>query len=1093
MKKLFFLIFFFCIAFFGISQKNKKPPPDAELAESNLFDGLKFRSIGPALTSGRIADIAVSSIDINTWYVAVASGGVWKTTNGGTTWNSIFDGEGSYSIGCVTIDPSNPHTIWIGTGENNNQRSVAYGDGVYRSKDGGKSWEHMGLKESEHIGNILVHPENSNVVYVAAYGPLWSSGGDRGVFKSTDGGETWERILFISENTGINEVHMDPRNPDILYAAAHQRRRHVYTYISGGPESALYKSINGGNEWERIMEGMPKVDIGRIGMDISPVDPDYVYAIVEAADDKGGFFRSIDRGQSWEKMSDYTTSGNYYQEIFCDPKDLETVYAMDTWFHYTVDGGKTFKMVGESDKHVDNHALWINPENPNHLIVGCDGGIYVTLDHAVSWNYIANLPVTQFYKVSVDDDFPFYNVYGGTQDNFSMGGPSRTLNVAGIVNSDWYITNGGDGFESVVDPENPAIVYAQSQYGWLVRYDKMSGEMLDIKPMEREGEEAYRWNWDAPLLISPHKSTRLYFAANKVFRSEDRGNTWDVISEDLTRQIDRNQLPVMGTIWSVDAVDKNKATSIYGNIVSLDESPVKEGLLYAGTDDGLIQVTENGGEAWREISTYPGIPDNTYVNYLLASQHNENTVYAVFNNHKNGDFHPYILKSTDKGMSWQSITGDLPERGSVYAIAEDHETQNLLFAGTEFGLFFTYNGGNSWIQLKSGLPVIAIRDIAIQKRENDLVLASFGRGFYILDDYSPLRTFNEDLLRQEAHLFPVKESWMFLESRPLGLRGKSFQGASFFTAENPPCGATFTYYLKEDIKTKKEIRQEKEKEQLEKGENIAYPTFQEMRMEDDEIDPTLIFTIRDSDGNMIRKIEKEPDKGIQRITWDFHYPTTTPTRLAEPSFDNPFSEHDKGPLAMPGTYTVSMTLLREGVVTELVSPVPFSTRFINHTTLPASDKNALLVFQQQVAEMLRIVEGTNQTVNELKDKMKYIHTAVNNARELPSEIGSKVAKLDQRLKEIDRKLNGDYSLQKREFPVPPSISSRINTIVNGLWRSTSAATETQKKSMEIIEKEFELVYLDIKQIIEVEFAELEEALEKGKAPWTPGRLPAWEK
>jgi photosystem II stability/assembly factor-like uncharacterized protein len=1093
MNKTIFLIYFLSFPFMLFAQKNKSEKSEMKVFDPDLFKGMSFRSIGPALTSGRIADIAVSPVDINTWYVGVAAGGVWKTVNAGITWTPLFDDQGSYSIGCVTIDPNNPHIIWVGTGENNNQRSVAYGDGIYRSKDGGKSWVHMGLKQSEHIGNILVHPENSDIVYVAAYGPLWSAGGDRGVFRTRDGGMTWERILFISDNTGINEVHMDPRNPDVLYAAAHQRRRHVYTYIGGGPESAIYKSTDGGDHWEKVMNGMPKVDIGRIGLDISPVNPDHLYAIVETVGEEGGFFHSIDRGQSWEKMSNYTTSGNYYQEIFCDPGDLETIYAMDTWFHYTTDGGKTFKMVGEDNKHVDNHALWINPVNTSHMIVGCDGGLYITYDHAVSWEFIANLPVTQFYKVSVDHDSPFYQVYGGTQDNFSMGGPSRTTNVAGIVNADWYVTNGGDGFESVVDPENPDIVYAQSQYGWLVRYDKKSGELLDIKPMEREGEEAYRWNWDAPLLISPHKSTRLYFAANKVFRSDDRGNSWIVISDDLTRQIDRNQIPVMGKVWSMDAVEKNKSTSIYGNIVSLDESPLKEGLLYAGTDDGLIQVTENGGDSWKKIFSIQGIPDMTYVNYLLASQHNEETVYAVFNNHKNGDFKPYIVKSMDRGVTWRAITSDLPERGSVYALAEDPINPDLLFAGTEFGLFLTVDGGTHWIQLKAGLPVIAIRDIAIQKRENDLVLASFGRGFYILDDYSPLRMINPEFIDQEAYIFPIKESWMFIQSRPLGLRGKSFQGASYYTAENPPVGATFTYYLKEDIKTQKERRQENEKELIEKGENVPYPSFGEMRSEDDENEPKLIFTIRDDKDYIIRSIETDPEKGIHRITWDFHYPPKTPTSVSTPAFEDPFSEPDNGPLALPGTYSVSMEKLQNGVLTKLVPPVIFSTEFLNNTSLPASDQKALFSFEEDVSEVLRVVSGTSRTLEELKEKLRYIKVAVSHTSGLPEEILLKVTEMDQRLKDLDRKLNGDYSLNRREFPVPPSISSRINAIVNGLYLSTSNPTETQRSSLEIVKKDFGAVYAGIKKIVEEDMLNLENELENAGAPWTPGRLPGWEK
>jgi photosystem II stability/assembly factor-like uncharacterized protein len=753
-KLLTFGIALICVSSIALGQGRKKTAKTEKEEQpafnSADFSGLKFRNIGPSLTSGRIADFAVREDKPSEYYVAVASGGVWKTVNAGTTWKPIFDAQGSYSIGCVSLDPNNHHVVWVGTGENNNQRSVAYGDGVYRSLDGGQNWSHMGLKDSEHISKILIDPNNSDVVYVAAYGPLWSAGGDRGVFKSMDGGKNWKPVLQVSEHTGIADLVMDPRNPNILYAAAHQRRRHVFTYISGGPESAIYKSVDGGETWTKQTKGLPSVDLGRIGLAISPVNPDYVFAIVEAADGKGGFFRSENRGETFVKRSDYTTSGNYYIEIFCDPVDIDRIYSMDTWFHISDDGGKSFKKLNEKWKHVDNHAFWVNPNDPDYYLAGCDGGIYESWDAGDHWHFKSNLPVTQFYKVSTDNAEPFYHVYGGTQDNFSMGGPSRTINSSGIVNADWYITNGGDGFETQVDPEDPNIVYAQSQYGYLVRHDKKNGESISIRPVERAEDEPYRWNWDAPLLISPHSNTTLYFAANRLFKSDDRGNTWEVISPDLTRQIDRNKLPVMGKVWGVDAVSKHLSTTIYGNIVALSESPLKKGLLYVGTDDGLVQISADDGENWRQQSTFPGIPDRTYVNMLLASQHEEDVVYAAFNNHKNGDFKPYLLKSTDRGTSWESIATNLPERGSVYAIAEDHVDANLLFAGTEFGVFFSVNGGKTWTQLKSGLPTIAIRDIEIQKRENDLVLASFGRGFYILDDYSPC----------EALLSCRKTTWM---------------------------------------------------------------------------------------------------------------------------------------------------------------------------------------------------------------------------------------------------------------------------------------------------------------------------------------------
>jgi photosystem II stability/assembly factor-like uncharacterized protein len=1093
MKKIVLVMLSISITLFSYGQKNKKKEVERKPIESSIVNGLKFRSIGPALTSGRISDIAVDPVNTNTWFVTVASGGVWKTINAGTTWTPVFDDQGSYSIGCVTIDPNNHNVVWIGTGENNSQRSVGYGDGVYKSMDGGKTWKNVGLKNSEHIGNIVVHPENSEIVYLSAYGPLWSPGGDRGIYRTVDGGETWENILSVSENTGFNEIHMDPRYPDIMYAAAHQRRRHVYTYLGGGPESAIYKTINGGESWFKVSKGLPEVDLGRIGMDISPIDPDILFAVVEAADDKGGFFRSADRGQSWEKMSDYNSSGNYYQEIYCDPIDIDRIYAMDTWLQVTDDGGRTFKMLGEKFKHVDNHAMWINPENNLHYLVGCDGGLYESFDGGKEWSYFANLPIIQFYKVSVDNDFPFYNIYGGTQDNFSMGGPSRNTNIAGIPNSDWYITNGGDGFESVVDPENPDIVYAQSQYGYLVRYDRKSGESIDIKPLERDGEAAYRWNWDAPLIISPHSATTLYFAANKLFKSPDRGNSWEVISDDLSRQIDRNKLPVMGKVWGMDAVAKNKSTTIYGNIVSLDESPLQQGLLYAGTDDGLVNITRDDGKSWSRVESFPGVPVNTYVNCILASQHEANIAYAAFNNHKNGDFKPYVLKSTDFGQSWESISSNLPERGSVYSIAEDFVDPNLLFAGTEFGIFFSNNSGQTWTQLKNGIPTVAVRDIAIQKRETDLVLATFGRGFYVLDDYSALRHLSEENLASEAYIFPVKDSWMFHPSKPLGLRGNTFQGSSYYAACNPPIATVITYYLKDEIKTLKSTRKDKEKEIEESGGIIEYPPFEKIRMEDDEIKPYLIFNVSDSRGNVITKLKTEAKKGINRISWDFRYPASTPIELQKPAFDNPFSDPDRGPLALPGTYTVSLSKVVNGLTTEMVPPTEFKTKLLANTTLPAEDKDALFKFQEEVAEFQRVVSGTAKTLGELNNKLKYFYKAVNNTSGIPDDVSDRIVKTDQQLKTLNRKLNGDQSLSSRDFETPPSITGRIYTIVYGLWSSTSAPTQTQITSFDIAKDQFEEVYDEIKTVTQQDIPEIEKSLEEAGASWTPGRLPEWNK
>lgn len=1088
---LFLLIVpLFLLASDSFSQKSKKGDKASGKYKSATFNGLKLRSIGPALTSGRIADIAVNPNKTSEYYVAVASGGVWKTSNSGNTYTPIFDGQGSYSIGCVTIDPNNPHIIWVGTGENNNQRSVAYGDGVYKSEDGGKSWKNVGLKTSEHIGKIIVKPGNSNVIYVAAMGPLWNAGGERGVYKSSNGGETWKLILEIDEHTGATDLIMDPRNSNVLYAAFEQRRRHVFTYIGGGPGSGIHKTTDGGRTWKKLSTGLPKVDVGRIGLAISPVNPDYIFAIIEASDKKGGFFRSTNRGASWHKMSDYSTSGNYYQEIICDPKDLDKIFSMNTWLHHTEDGGKNFKKTGEKSKHVDNHTIWIDPEDTDHWLVGCDGGIYETWDHAENWQYKANLPVTQFYKLAIDNATPFYFVYGGTQDNNTQGGPSRTTNNSGIVNSDWYITLGGDGFEAAIDPEDPNIVYSQAQYGWLARYDKKSGEKLGIKPMSGKGEPGLRWNWDAPLIISPHNNKRLYFAANILFRSEDRGTSWKAISGDLTKQIDRNKLKVMGKVWSMDAVMKNMSTTIYGNCVALDESPIQENLIYVGTDDGLIQITENGGTSWTKMAKFPGIPETTYVNDIVASQHNANVVYATFNNHKRGDFKPYILKSSDKGKSWSAIQGNLPARGSVYAISEDHVNPKLLFAGTEFGLFFSISGGNEWTQLKSGLPIIAVRDIEIQKRENDLVLGTFGRGFYILDDYSALRTYSDELMKKDAHIFPIKDALMYVDSRPLGNRGKSSQGESFYTAENPPLGAVFTFLMTDTLRTLKETRQKKEKKLKKAGTAIPFPSPAAIRAEDNEEKPYLLFTVRDEKDIVVRKIKSKPMNGINRVVWDFRYTAASPIKLKEDKVGR-YGEAASGPLALPGNYTVSMSKSVNGVITELVGPQKFLCVKLNNTSLPAKDNAELLKFENTVNELRRAVLATRKVKSEMDNRLAHIKVAVRSAPEVPIEMMAEIKALEKEMQAINLKLNGDRSLSKRQFETAPSISDRVEIIIWSMWRATTSPTKSNMDSYNVAAEEFAPLLEQLKGVVS-KVEGIEAKLENFKAPFTPGRIPNWK-
>lgn len=1086
------------------AQKKKKQKDEAktESAEekekdpfnSGTFSGLKWRPIGPATTSGRVADFAVNPDNPSEYYVAVACGGVWKTTNAGTTYKPIFDSQSSYSIGCVTIDPNNTSTVWVGTGENNGQRSIAYGDGVYKSTNSGKSWKNMGLKNSEHIGNILVDPRNSDVVFVAAHGPLWNGGGDRGLYKTKDGGETWDTVLTVDEYTGVNEVLCDPRNPDIMYASTWQRARHVWTFLGGGPGSDMYKSTDGGETWAKSNKGLPGGDKGRIGIAISPANPDVLYALVEAGEGKSGLYRSTNRGASWEKRSSYVSSGNYYQEIICHPHDEDVAFFMNTFAQWTEDGGKTVKRLGDQRyMHVDYHCMWINPDDTNQWRLGCDGGIYDTWDAGKNWQYRANLSVTQFYKVTTDNAEPFYNVYGGTQDNNTLGGPSQTLKRSGIDNSDWFITNGGDGFEAQVDPTDPNTVYAQSQHGFLWRFDKASGEKIIIKPIEGADEEPYVWNWDAPLLISRHKPTRLYFAADKLFKSEDRGNSWEKISGDMTRDIDRNNLKIMGKTWGPEAINYHRSTSVYGNIVALDESPKKEGLLYIGTDDGLVHVSDDMGENWRKISSFPSVPETTYVNMVLASKHDESVVYAAFNNHKNGDFKPYILKSSDKGQTWTAISNNLPERGSVYCIEEDHVDPNLLFVGTEFGVFFSSNGGEKWTQLKSGIPTIAIRDMEIQQRENDLVVATFGRGFYVLDNYTPLRGLSDETFEKDAAVFPIKDGLMFVQSSPLGYRGNGFQGESFFTTPNPAVGATFTYYLKESPKTMKAERIKAQGKIAKDGGDVKWPTLEELRKEGDQEKAYLLFTVYDKNGEVVRRMKKSASKGLHRIVWDFTYPSQSPISLRKRGGAySPYSSTPSGHRAAPGEYAVDMQLSVDGEMKMLVEKQTFVIKPLENLTIPPRDRKKVEAFAAEVAELNKAISGVSRLGREMDNKLKHMAAAINATTSAPLSVGKDIKVLRDRLEALNIALNGDPLPGKYNMPSAPSIANRAGMVGYGMSGTTMEPTETMRQQIKIAEEGFAPIFENMKTLIK-DIQKVEDQLEEYGAPYTPGRIPNWEK
>ncbi len=1096
-----FLFTALCLAnTFAQDAKPEAPKPDApkDIMSTATFGGLRMRSLGPGVTGGRVTAFAVNPQDRAKYFAAVASSGVWKTVNNGTTWTPVFENYGSFSIGAITLDPNDPTIVWVGTGERNSQRSVAYGDGVYKSEDNGKSFRKVGLDKSEHIGRIVVDPRDSKVVYVAAQGPLWGAGGERGLFKSTDSGKTWKNILSISENTGVTDVVIDPSNPDIVYAASWQRRRHVWTLINGGPESALYKSTDAGATFNKLRSGLPGGDLGRIGLDVSPVDPRVVYATVEADNEGTGIYRSSDRGATWEKMSGAIAQGMYYGQIICDPKEVNRIYLPNVIFQVSDDGGRTLRPLGERNKHVDNHAIWIDPKNTDYQMVGSDGGIYESFDRGANWHFKSNMPITQFYDVATDNSLPFYNVCGGTQDNNSWCGPSRNTSQTGITNADWFVTNGGDGFHTRTDPEEPNTIYATSQYGVLIRFDKRTGERIGIQPKEGKGEAALRWNWDSPLVISPHNSKRIYFAANKLFRSDDRGDNWRAISGDLTRQLDRDALPVMGKLWGPEAIAKHQSTSQYGNLVALAESPKREGLLYAGTDDGLIQVTEDGGKTWRKTETFPSVPEKTFVARLLASQHDANVAYAVMNNHKSADFAPYVLKTADAGKTWTAITNNLPKNHPTWAIAEDHVNANLLFVGTEFGLFFSNDAGGKWVQLKDGLPTIAVRDLAIQKRENDLVIGTFGRGIYVLDNYAPLRQVTPQILASEAHLYEVKDALMFVLTQPYGGRGKAFQGESLYAADNPAFGATFTVYLKEAIKNARTLRREAERKLREKdaeGKTYKYPTQAELTAEGEEEAPALMLTVKDAAGNVVRRLNAAPMQGTQRITWDLRYPAATlaPPRTTPPGTDleELFGPPPGGQLVMPGKYTVSVAKRVNGVWTQLSTPQSFNVVTEGSLTLAAADRKTLFEFQQKAIRLQRAVTGASGIANELKGKLAMAKRALQETPSASDKLSEEVAALDKRLSEIIKAMSGDRALAARQINPPPSISERAGTVAAATRMANAKPTGTQVSEYSIASTEFEVELKKLKAIAETEWPKLEKAMEAAGAPWTPGRIPVW--
>ncbi len=1063
------------LIFFVLSGTPLTAQDDGKSISEANYSGLEFRNIGPALFSGRIADIAIHPNDQKIWYVAVGSGGVWKTTNDGVTWEPIFDNQSSFSIGSVSIDPNNPNTVWIGTGENVGGRHVGYGDGIYKSTDAGKTWKNMGLKESQHISRIIVHPENSDVIWVAAQGPLWSSGGQRGLYKSTDGGENWEKKLGGNKWTGVTDIEIDPRNPDRMYAATWQRHRIVPIYVGGGPDSGIHKSTDGGETWKEIKNGIPE-NVGKIGMDISPQQPDIVYAAIELDRRSGGVFKSEDRGESWKKMSDAVGGGtgpHYYQELYASPHQFGRLYLMDVVAEVSTNHGDTFQNINNDDKHVDNHALAFKKDEPEYLLMGSDGGLYQSHNLGEDWDMVRNLPITQFHKIYVDDAEPFYNVYGGTQDNGSQMGPSRTDNERGIANRDWKKTLGADGHDGATEPGNSNIFYGEYQQGVLHRVDKRTGDAVLIQPQPDQGEVYERFNWDSPVEVSPHNPTKLLFASQRVWITEDRGNSWEAISGDLTRgDQERLEFEIMGKQRSWNNAWDVNAMSDYNTITSLSESPLQEGLIYAGTDDGLFQVTTNGGESWREVElgNIDGVPKTAFVNDIKASLFDKNTVYLVLDNHKYGDMKPYILKSTDLGKSWEFISNDLPSDHVVWRLVQDDVNKDLMFAATEFGIFFTVDGGEKWTKLESGMPTIAIRDLVIQRQHDDLVAGSFGRGIFILDNYAPLREVSAEMLDQQAKLFEARDAFWYKPDQEV-----EDLGSNFFTAENPPFGAVFTYYLKDDFKSLREQRLDREAE-LGENEDVPFPGWDNLEAETRQQGPKIILTIRDSDGNVVRRVEGPTSSGFHRVNWNLRYPSKDVIEVEEEG-----GWYDGGFMAMPGTYTATLSQKVLGEVKQLSKPMEFEVKPLREGTLERESNTTVAEFRETLETFQQNLSQTENKLEEQINRVNAMGTALSRASEEDTALVKRLHDARTQLLDLQKQMEGSEAKQEIGERTQVTPGSRLYVGYSALG-STYGPTPMHVNTIEAGRAELDAIQKDLNQFVKNVMPELKQALEATDAP-----------
>jgi photosystem II stability/assembly factor-like uncharacterized protein len=1021
------LVFGLVLVFFLFVGAQREKRTAAPLIKEPILDGLEWRCIGPANMGGRIDDFAVVESDPHIIYVGTASGGVWKTTNNGITWKPIFDDQSTSTIGDVTVAPSQPDTVWVGTGEPNNRQSSSWGNGVYKSTDGGETWTNMGLQDTHHIGRIVIHPTNPDIVYMAALGHLWGPNEQRGLYKTADGGKTWTNTKFIDVNTGFVDVAMDPNNPDTLYAAAYQRRRRGWGFNGGGPGSGLYKTTDGGENWVKLVNGLPTGDMGRIGLDIYRGNPSIVYAIVEHRS-KRGVYRSEDKGSTWTRMSATNPRPMYYSQIRIDPSNDQRIWVLGASMYVSEDGGKSFETNYVTRVHGDHHAMWIHPKNSNHMILGSDGGIYFSYDRGKSWDFVNALPLGQFYEIGIDMRKPYW-VYGGLQDNGSWGGPSATWYRQGITNDEWIKIGGGDGFYTQVDPEDHTLIYAESQNGNLFRVDLKTGERKSLRPRPKDSSERYRFNWNSPILISPHDPKTIYYGGNKLFISTDKGETWEA-TEDLTTQQDRDKLELMGVLPDKKTLSRNDGISSYGNITTVSESPIKAGLLYVGTDDGNLQVSADGGRTWKNVwNKVRGLPKYTYVTRVVASQHEEGSAYATFDGHRNDDFKPYVFRTQDYGESWGNISSNLPVGSIVNVIREHHKNPNLLFVGTERGAYFSIDRGASWTMFRGTFPMVPVDDIVIHPRENDLILGTHGRSIWVLDDITPLEQLTPQVLEGPGHLFDIKPAKIFNY-----FSHKGNLGHKVFVAPNPPFGAVVSYYLKAEEKDVK-------------------------------------ILVKNSAGEMVREIEGTNAAGINRVTWNLRY---SAPKMEDMGRMSRYFRAQGGPFVLPGEYQVSLKFADQemsksvGVTGDPRIKIAFEDIKSQHDAL------------YTIYKLIPLLSSASRVTDKIRKEIAGLKSDLKKVADVPEAVNEAVKTVEEKAGNIRKKLFGDPEAGFRGMS--ESLRGRILMLYRSIGGYTGAPTGAQLKQIQDDREALEALVLDVNAIIETDIPLLNKLLNENNVP-----------